>query len=189
MFFSWNVAADICSAALGMSHLAEDPAAGAGDPLDGEERSIGIMTNIHRGIAFQVAVLGGDLASGGQFLDLFRGGVEFPFPMRDRDTVQVIDAALGEPWGEVGGNAGGHIAGHVTSDVIEGQGGGASLWVANLSEGNEAGLDQGLEPIADAKDEAIPSRDKLHHGISHHGATQNGGNEFSRAIGLSLIHI
>ena len=96
-FFPGDIPANVSAATFGVSHLAENSATGAGDSLDRKEGAVGVVPDVHAGIAAGIAVLGGDLSVGGKFTDLIPGGVELSLPVGNRDEMQVIDAALREP--------------------------------------------------------------------------------------------
>lgn len=165
MFLPRNIPGDVTTTTLGMSHLAKDSSAGAGNPLDSEERAVGVMADVHPGRSCVVAVLGGDLAVGGKLEDLLGRGVELAFAMGYRDMMQVIDPAAGEPGRKIGGDAGGDVAGDMTPDIIESQGRSIRLRVPDLSIRYEAGLNQGLEAVTDPQRQAIPFGEKFHDGV------------------------
>ena len=81
VFVTGDVLADVGPAAFGVAHFAEDAATGARDSFDGVDGAVGIKLRVHRGVALEVGVLRGNLTSGGEFLDLIFGGVEFSFAM------------------------------------------------------------------------------------------------------------
>ena len=60
--------------ALAVAHLAQDPAAGAGDAFDGGERTVRIGGDVHRGNAAGIAILSGDLVVFCKFGDHFPAG-------------------------------------------------------------------------------------------------------------------
>lgn len=70
-----DVDAYIGAPALRVAHLAEHPAVGGEDALDGLQGAVGVGVDVHGGRAGGVHVLGGDLAVGDQPLQLRLGGL------------------------------------------------------------------------------------------------------------------
>ena len=62
MLVAGDVLGDVGAGTFGVTHLAEDTSARAGDAFDGFERSVGIELDAVRGRAGSVAILEGDLA-------------------------------------------------------------------------------------------------------------------------------
>src|SRR6478752_10012842 len=89
VFVARNVLRDLAAAALGVGHFSKHPAARAGDAFDGGERTVRVDRDVHRGCAVGIAILGGDLAAGGECADHVGGGVEFSFAVGNRDVVGV----------------------------------------------------------------------------------------------------
>ena len=166
MFLPWYVPADIRAATLGVGHLAKNPAAGAGDPLNREKRPVRIVRNVHSGSSLWIAILSCDLASGGEFEDLLGRGVKLTLTMRYRDAMEVIDLAAAEPGREIGGDPSGHIAGDMAPDIVEGESGGIRFGIPYLAIRHEAGLNQGLEAITDSEGQPIPFGQEFHDRIT-----------------------
>jgi len=97
VFLSWYVPANIRAATLGVGHLAKNPAARAGDPLNREKRSVRIVGNVHPWSSLWIAILSCDLAFGGEVEDLLGRGVKLTLSMGYRDAMKVIDLAAAEP--------------------------------------------------------------------------------------------
>ena len=182
MLLARDVARDVDPAALGVAHLTEDTSTGTGYSLDCEEGSVGIVFHCHAWLTLEIGILSGYLAVSGKFPDLAFRGVEFSFAVRDGDEVEVVEGALREPRREVGGDPRGDVTGDVTPDFIEGEGGSVRLGVADFPEGNEPGLDKGLEAVADAENQAVTPRKEVHHGVAHNGVSQHRCDEFSRSV-------
>ena len=72
VFLPGDIPGNVGAAPFGVSHLAEDPATGTGNSFDREKGTVGVVRDVHAGIAVVVAILGGDLAIGGQLTDLVR---------------------------------------------------------------------------------------------------------------------
>lgn len=184
VLFAGDVLGDAGAAALGVAHLAEDPAAGAGDAFDGEQGAVRVDGDVHRGLAAGVDVLRGDLTVSRELGDDFRAGVELAFAMRQRDRVEVAGLAEGKPGRGIADDPGGGVAGDVAADVVVDQGRGTGGGLADLAVGDEAGLDQGLEAVADAEHEAVAVLQQVHDGIGHPRVADDGGDEFRGAVGL-----
>lgn len=118
VFVAGDVFGDVGAGAFGVAHFAEDASAGAGDALDGSERSVGVVGDVHGGHAVFVAILGGDLAGGGEFGDDFRAGVEAALAVRERDGVNVAGLAVRKPRRERAGDAGVGVAGNVAAEGV-----------------------------------------------------------------------
>ena len=86
-----DVAVEAGAGALAVAHLAQDPAVGGGDALDGPGGAVGVEGGVHGGRAGEVHVLGGDLPVRSQALQHLRGGHEAALAVGDGDGV---DAAL-----------------------------------------------------------------------------------------------
>ena len=118
VFVAGDVFGDLGAGAFGVAHFAEDSTAWAGDAFDGAERSIRIVDDVHGGHAVFVAVLGGDLAGGGEFGDDFRAGVETAFAVGEWDGVNVAGFTVRKPWRERAGDAGVGVARDVAADGV-----------------------------------------------------------------------
>ena len=89
-----DVDAYIGAPALRVAHLAEHPAVGGEDALDGLQGAVGVGVDVHGGRAGGVHVLGGDLAVGDQPLQLRLGGCEAALAVGDGDGVEVAHMGL-----------------------------------------------------------------------------------------------
>lgn len=72
----------------------------------------------------------------------------------------------------------------MAADVVEGQRGGAWLWVTDFAVGDEAGFNECLESVADTEHESIAVMNEIMDGIADAWATEDGGDEFTGAIRL-----
>ena len=79
----------IVSLPFAVTHLAQNPAVGGGDALDGTDRAVGIPIDIAGGLAVRVHILGGDLAAGNQRAQGVFIGMEPAFTVRNGDTVDI----------------------------------------------------------------------------------------------------
>ena len=184
MFGAGDVFCDVGAGAFGVAHLAEDSAAGGGDAFDGAERAVRVVGDIHGGRAGFVAVLGGDLASGGEFCDDFGAGVEATFAVGERDGVDVADFVVRKPWRQRAGHAGVRVTRDVAADFVVDEGRRVGAGLTDLAVGDEAGFDECLEAVADAEDEAVTFFEQVHDGIRHARAADDGGDEFGGAVGF-----
>lgn len=96
-FGSGNVFRYAVGITLGVGHFSEHAAARRGDALDGVERAVRVERMLHGGVAIGVAVLGGDLAVGGELRDNVLRGVEFTFAVRNGNGVDRSDFLVGKP--------------------------------------------------------------------------------------------
>ena len=67
--FTGDITVQALADTLAVAHLAEDPAVRRGDALDGIQRAVGIEVDIGSSVAFQIHILGSDLAVGCQLAD------------------------------------------------------------------------------------------------------------------------
>ena len=165
-----------------MAHLAEDTSARAGDAFDGFERSVGIELDAVRGRAGGITILEGDLAVLDEVGDDGRRRGEAAFAVRERDGVHLADVHAREPRRLDRGDAGMGVTRDVTGDAIVEERRSRSVDVTDLTIRDEAGLDEGLEAIADAEREAVAVLEQLHDGITHDGGLDDGGDELAGAI-------
>ena len=138
-----------------MCHFPEDAAAGRSDTLDGGEGAVGVEGVFHGRSAGGVAVLGRDLAVGGELGDGLGGGEEFTLAVGDGDGMDFADGHVGEPGGGVRYDPGLDVLGDVAGDVVVDEGGGFGIRIDDATVSSEAGFDEGLEAVADAEDEAV----------------------------------
>ena len=75
---------------LCMAHAAEHAAVGAGDAFDGLHAAVGAEQDVHAGLAFQIHILGGDLAVCLHLGDHFLAGNEAAFAVADGEGVNVV---------------------------------------------------------------------------------------------------
>ncbi len=80
-----------------MSHFSEHAAAGRGDTFDGVERAVWVERVLHGWVALGIAILGGNLAVGGELGNHCVRGVEFAFAVGDGNRVYGSDFLVGKP--------------------------------------------------------------------------------------------
>ena len=141
---------------LAVAHLAEDPAVGGGDALDRHHRRVGVEVDVVGRAAFEIDVLGRDLAVFSHLTHQLGRRDKPAFAVGDRDRVVVADFGAVEPGRFVGGDPGLDHHRLVAADRVEGQGRGVALHVDDLAEGDEAQLYKCLEAVADAQHQAVP---------------------------------
>ena len=177
-----DILGDVGAGAFGVAHLAEDTSARAGDTFDGLERSVGIELDAVRGRTGGVAILEGDLAVLDEVGDDRRRRGETAFAMRERDGVHLADVHAREPRRLDRGDAGMGVARDVAGDAVMEQRRSRSVDVADLTIRDEAGLDEGLEAVADAERETVARLEQLHDGVTDDGGLDDGGDELARAV-------
>ena len=96
-----NVLERTRAVALRVTHLAQHTAVGARNALDGEHRTVGVHAEVKRGDALLVHVLRRYLARRRQLGNQLVGGHESTLAVADRDGVDIIHRALGQPRREV----------------------------------------------------------------------------------------
>ena len=149
MLVAGDVLGDVGAGTFGVAHLAEDTSARAGDAFDGFERSVRIELDAVRGHAGSIAILEGDLAFLDKVGDDGRRRGEAAFTVRERDGVHLADVHAREPRRLDRGDAGMRVARDVAGDAIVEERRSRSVDVTDLTIGDEAGLDERLESIAD----------------------------------------
>lgn len=80
-----------------MSHFSEHAAAGRGDAFDGKKGTVRVIRVLQGRVALGIAILGGDLAVGGELGNHCVWGVEFAFAVRYGHRVDGTDFLVGEP--------------------------------------------------------------------------------------------
>ena len=150
-----DVFVQVLAAALRMAHLAEDTAIRAGDALDGEDGTVGVVLHVHAGAAVLINVLGRDLAVGDEGVQHALRCHEAALTVADGHGVLVAHAALGQPGAAGGGDAGAHQHTLVAADGVEGQGRVAGRDGADVAVSGQTQLDEGLEAVADAQHQTI----------------------------------
>ena len=177
-----NVLHEAIGVAFGMAHLAEDAAIGAGNRLDGIEGTVRVVRAFHGRIAGKVNILGANLAIGNKVFDFLLRRYETAFPMGNGDGMDITRFAKAEPRRFVGNHFCVDHSGNMTANGIERQRRGIILQRYNMTVRHKAELDQGLEPVADSKDQAITVRQKIFHGFCKSWVAEHGGHELTRTI-------
>ena len=152
-----------------MAHLAQNPAVGRGDALNGPDGAVGVDIHIHGGGTAQVHILRGDLSVFQELLQQSIGAEEAALAVGDGDIDHVAHLPSGQPGGAVGGDAGTDNAGLVPADDVEAQGGAGVVGVNDLAVGDQTQLDEGLEAVADTQHQAVPVFQQLHGGLGDRG--------------------
>ena len=112
------------------------------------------------------------------------GGDEAALAVADRHRVHVAHVGCGKPGAQVARDTGVHDAALVTADRVEGERGAVDVHGADVAEGHQAQLDEGLETVADAQDEAVAVLQQVAHRFSHFGGAEEGRDELGGAVGL-----
>ena len=167
-----------------MPHLAEDPAVGGGDALDGTHRIVGVEGDVVGGLAVEIHVLRGDLAVFRKRRHHFVACQEAAFAVGDGHGVDLAHLGLRKPRRAVGGDARAHQPRLVAADGVEGQGGGFFIRLGDPAVGHQAQLDERLEAVADAGHEAVALLQERLHRFLHRLAPEEGRDELARAVGL-----
>ena len=121
--FPEGVAIKILAITLRVAHLTKDTAIGRGDPLHRVDRTVGVIKNVHGGIALIIHILGGDLTVFHQLGKECILADKAAFPMRNGHGHQITHRIFGKPGRLVGGDSGGHQTGLVATDAVKGQSG------------------------------------------------------------------
>ena len=130
-----------------------------------------------------VAVLECDLAVLEELLRQRFRHHELAFTVADRNLVDVALTEGGEPRGVGAAHAGAHDAGDVTVNVVAVQRRGVGRDLAELAKRQQTGLDQRLETVADAEDQALAGEQILHRRL-HLRTIQHIGDELAAAVRL-----
>ena len=117
-FVAGDIFRDVFGETLGVCHFPEDAAAGGGDAFDGGEGAVGVEGVLHGGGAGGIAVLGGDLAVGGEGGESFRRGEKLALAVGDGNGVDFTDGHVREPRGRVRYNPGLDVLGDVAGNVV-----------------------------------------------------------------------
>ena len=104
--------------------------------------------------------------------------------MRERDGVHLVDFHAREPRRLDRGDAGMGVTRNVSGDAVVEERRGGGVDVTDLTIRDEAGLDEGLEAVADAEREAVAVLEQLHDGITHNGRLDDRCDELAGTIGL-----
>ena len=104
--------------------------------------------------------------------------------MGDGDAVDLPHLGLAEPGGLVGGHPHPDDPGLVPGDGVEGQGGAGFIGVDDPAVGHQTQLNQGLEAVAYAADQAVPPLQQLGDALTDGGGAEEGGDELAGAVRL-----
>lgn len=121
--FSGDILVEIFADSLRMTHLSEDATVRRGDAFDRTDRSIGIKSGIHAGLALLIHILRCNLPLLRQLSHLVIGGQEAALSVGDGHPEYLSDFYLAQPGRPVGDNAGPYNLGLVTPNGISCQGG------------------------------------------------------------------
>ena len=123
MLISGDIDRHIGPPALGVGHLAQDPAVGGENALDGLHGAVGVGQHVHGGPTLQVHVLGAHLAVGDQVRDDALRSHKAALAVGHRDGVEIPRVAEQHPGGLYGGHPGGDVPALVPPDEVIGEGG------------------------------------------------------------------
>ena len=78
-----NILIEVVALAFAVSHLAEHPAVGRGDALDGTDRTVDIVSDVASGLAAQINILRGELTVLSELVNGFLVSEEASLSVRD----------------------------------------------------------------------------------------------------------
>ena len=155
ILFSVDVEVDTPAFALAVRHLAQDPAVGRCDAFDRREGTVDVPLLVHRDHSFGIAVLRSDLAVREELIDPLLRRHETSFAVGCRIHIDAAELRAGEPGRLIGDDLGIRHLGDMASDRIIGKCGRIPALAGDLAVRDQTELDQRLETVADAQDQAI----------------------------------